>query len=274
MEYEETNLMKNRKDIQMLENENLVLEGTENVETATEETVVQNEAPAKTYTEEEVNQIVGKRLARNNAKIRKEYEKKYGELESVLKAGTGKENVEDMTNTFRDFYQKKGIQMPTAPSYSDRDLEVLASAEAKEIIESGFEEVVEEVDRLTNIGVANMTAREKAVFKTLAEYRRNTERGNDLAKIGVTKDVYQSKDFNDFAAKFSSSTPVTEIYEIYNKMNPRKEVQTMGSMRNNTAADNTVKDFYTRDEALKFTKKDFDKNPALFKAVEKSMLKW
>lgn len=258
----------------MLENENLVLDGTENVETTTEETVEQIETPAKTYTEEEVNQIVGKKLARNSAKLRKEYEKKYGELESVLKAGTGKENVEDMTNTFRDFYQKKGITMPTTPSYSDRDLEVLANAEAKEIIDSGLEEVVEEVDRLTRLGVSNMTAREKAVFKTLAEYRQNAERGNELAKIGVTKEVYESKDFNDFAAKFSSSTPVTEIYEIYNKMNPKKEVQTMGSMRNNTTVENTVKDFYTRDEALKFTKKDFDKNPALFKAVEKSMLKW
>jgi hypothetical protein len=48
----------------------------------------------------------------------------------------------------------------------------------------------------------------------------------------------------------------------------------MGSMTNKTSEDGTVKDFYTRDEALQFTKKDFDKNPALFKAVEKSMLKW
>ena len=48
----------------------------------------------------------------------------------------------------------------------------------------------------------------------------------------------------------------------------------MGSMKNSTSDDGTVKDFYTRDEALKFTKKDFDRNPALFKAVEQSMLKW
>jgi hypothetical protein len=47
----------------------------------------------------------------------------------------------------------------------------------------------------------------------------------------------------------------------------------MGSMKNTTKED-TVKEFYTRDEALKFTKEDFDKNPALFKAVENSMYKW
>ena len=30
----------------------------------------------------------------------------------------------------------------------------------------------------------------------------------------------------------------------------------------------------TREEALKFTVEDFNKNPELFKAVEKSMRKW
>ena len=118
-----------------------------------------------------------------------------------------------------------------------------------------------------------MNAREKEVFRQLAEYHQNASRGQELAKIGVTEDVYTSKEFKDFAAKFSPTTPVTEIYQYYSKMQPRKEVHTMGSMKNNTS-DEGIKDFYTRDEALKFTTKDFDKNPALFKAVEKSMLKW
>ena len=256
-------------------NNDLVTEVTENAEgMAAEETVEQVEKPVKTYTDEEVDQIVGRKLARREAKIRKEYDRKYGQLESVLKAGTGKTDVEEMTSTFRDFYEKKGIQMPTEPTYSARDIEILAGAEADEIIGYGFEDVVEEVDRLADLGIENMSAKEKAVFKRLAEYRQSTEKGRELAKIGVTEDVYNSKEFKDFASKFSSNTPVTEIYEIYNKMQPRKEVQTMGSMKNNTSDNGTIKDFYTRDEALKFTKKDFDKNPALFKAVEQSMLKW
>lgn len=257
----------------MTEHENLALDA-ENVEETTEQ-IEQVEVPVeKKYSQEEVNDIVSKRIARNTAKIRKEYERKYGELESVLRAGTGKEDVAEMTSTFRDFYQSKGVQMPNAPTYSTRDIEVLANAEADEIIRSGFEEVVEEVDRLAAIGTQNMSAREKAVFKTLAEYRQNTEKQQELSKIGVTADVYDSKEFKEFASKFSSNTPVTEIYSIYNKMQPKKEVQTMGSMKNNTQADKGVKDFYTRDEALKFTTKDFDKNPALFKAVQNSMLKW
>ena len=45
-------------------------------------------------------------------------------------------------------------------------------------------------------------------------------------------------------------------------------------MKNTDSSDNGVKDFYTVDEARKFTKEDYDKNPALFAAVERSMTKW
>jgi hypothetical protein len=48
----------------------------------------------------------------------------------------------------------------------------------------------------------------------------------------------------------------------------------MGSMKNNTAVDITVKDFYSADEAKKFTQKDFDNIPGLYEAVVSSMGKW
>ena len=259
-------------------NEILVTEVTENVEPTTEEMGTQVEQLAqpetKTYTEEQLNEIVGKRLARNTAKIRKEYEKKYGNLESVLKAGTGKEDVGEITNTFKQYYESKGIQIPTEPTYNSRDIEVLAKAEANDIIKSGLDDVIEEVDRLADIGLENMTARERAVFKELAEYRKNEEQHRELTKLGVPEEVYNSKEFKDFSSKFGSNTTVKEIYEIYNKMQPKKEVRTAGSMKNATQTDSGVKDFYTRDEALQFTKADFDKNPALYKAVQQSMLRW
>lgn len=256
----------------MNENENLVPEqGAENVENTTEET-------PKTYTEAEFNakldEVLGKKLARREAKIRKEYDRKYGGLEEVLKAGTGKESVEEITDTFTKFYEGKGISLPKKPNYSDKDIEVLARAEAADIINSGYEDVVEEVDRLTELGAENMTAREKAYFKVLAEHRQNTERQNELAKIGVTDDVYNSREFQDFASMFKSNVPIAEIYKQYNKTQPKKDIKPMGSMKNSTTGDSGVKDFYTRDEALKFTKSDFDKNPALYKAVQESMLKW
>ena len=273
--------LKNRKEFQMNENENLELLNSENVEATTEQMTDQVEQiaqPEKVYTEADFNkkldEVLGKKIARREAKIRKEYDRKYGELESVLKAGTGKEDVAEMTDTFKKFYESKGIQFPKEPTYSSRDIEVLAKAEANDIINSGLDDVIEEVDRLADIGLHNMTDREKVVFKELAEYRKSAEQGKELSKLGVTEDIYTSKEFKDFASKFSATTSIKEIYEIYNKMQPRKEIRTAGSMKNATQTDTGVKDFYTRDEALQFTKKDFDKNPALFKAVEQSMLKW
>lgn len=253
-------------------NENLVTEEvTENVEQTTEETQVSE----KTYTQAEVDDIVGKAKYRAKENVRKEYARKYGRLENVLKAGTGKETVEEMTDTFADFYRGKGIDIPTEPTYSTRDVDILAKAEADEIIKSGFDEVVEEADRLNDLGVENMSARDKALFLKLTDHIKSTETSRELSKIGVTEDVYTSDDFKSFASKFEGSkTPITEIYEIYNKTQPRKEHKTMGSIKQTTVDTGAVKDFYSREEAMKFTVEDFNKNPALFKAVEKSMQKW
>ena len=256
----------------MIEQENLVVEEiAENVEPTTEES-------PKTYTEAEFNakldEVLGKKIARKEAKIRKEYERKYGSLEEVLKAGTGKDSVEEMTDTFTKFYESKGIKIPQKPTYSSKDIEILARAEADEIIRSGLDEVVEEVDRLTDLGVANMTAKEKAIFKVLAEHRQSAERSNELSKIGVTEDVYNSAEFKSFASKFNPNIPITDVYDIYRKTQPQKEIRTMGSMKNNSSSDSGVKEFYTVEEAKKFTKADYDKNPALMAAVERSMSKW
>ena len=256
----------------MDENKTFVTEEVaENVEQTTEES-------PKTYTEEEFNakldEVLGKKIARKEAKIRKEYDRKYGGLEEVLKAGTGKDDVGEITDTLTKFYESKGVKINKPSDYSARDIELLAKAEADDIIRGGYDEVVEEVDRLAELGVANMTAREKAVFKVLAEHRQNEERSKELSQIGVTENVYNSAEFKEFSSKFNSNTPIKDIYDIYAKTQPKKEHKTMGSMKNSTSDDGTVKDFYTRDEALKFTKADFDKNPALYKAVEASMLKW
>lgn len=259
----------------MEENTNLVTEVTENVETTTEET-------PKTYTEaefndrvnEKVKEVMGSKLARREAKIRKEYDRKYGELVETLKAGTGKESVEEINDTFRDFYQRKGIEFEEKPKYTEQDLKVLAKADAKDIINGGFEEAVEEADRLNELGVENMTAREKAVFVELTNYIKQTETSRELEKNGISKDVYDSDEFKKHAAMFKEDTPISVIYENYSKLQPKKEIKTMGSMKNNASADNGVKEYYSPEEARRFTRKELDENPALFAAIERSMQKW
>lgn len=247
----------------MNENEILV---TEQVAENTEQTV--EETPIKTYTQEEVDAIVGKAKARAKAKIQKEYDRKYGGLEEVLRAGTGKESVEEMTDTFAKFYESKGINIPKKPNYSAKDIEVLAIADANDIIQSGYDEVVEETDRLAEVGAANMTAREKAMFKVLAEHRQKTERGKELSEIGVTEDVINSNEFKDFAGKFNPNTPIKDIYDIYRKTQPKKEHKTMGSMKQMPTSG--AKDYYTPEEIERLTMADLD-DPKVWDAVRRSM---
>ena len=264
------------------ENNTLVTEEvTENVEQATEELVdgvkaesegqepVQNAEQPKMYTEAELEEIKTtiKLNAKKNAerKIRKDYERKYGRLENVLKAGTGVESVEEMADTFADFYTKKGIQVPSTPQYSQREIQILADAEANDIIESGYDDIVEEVDRLANIGVENMTPQDKLIFSKLAKERTRIESEKELASIGVTK---LDDDFKNFADKLNPSLSLKEKYEMYTQLNPKKKVETIGSMKTGQA--DKVKDYYSEDEIQRLSLDDLD-DPRVWEAVRNSM---
>lgn len=259
----------------MYENENLVTETmqeevaeqevAENLEIPTKET----QQTAKMYSQEEVDAIVGKRKARIEAKLRKEYERKYSGLTDVIEAGTGIKTVEEQTEAFRSHYQSKGIEVKKKnPEYSSRDIETLATADANEIINSGYEDVVDEVDRLAEIGVENMTAREKAMFRVLAEHRKAAEKAKKLAALGVGEDVYNSTEFKEFHKMFASDTPIEKVYETFVKTQPKKQIQTMGSMKQSPV--NTQKDYYTPEEIEKLTDEDL-KNPHVWATVRRSM---
>lgn len=267
----------------MENNENFVTEEvTENTEQTAEENEKnaenQTEKPPKIYTEEEFNakldEVLGKKLARREAKLRREYEKKYAEKEAVQEDEAENDATNKPSDLSSDSYQDADSPLPKESVWSEEELEILAKAKAKEIIGSGFEKVVDEVDRLTSIGIPNMTAREKALFEALANYRQAIEISKKLSNLGISEDICKREDFLKFAIKFNPGTPPLDIYDIYAKTQQKEEPKTMGSMKNNTSDDGTVKDFYTREEALSFTKEDFDKNPALFSAVEQSMQKW
>lgn len=237
----------------------------ENVEQTTEET----SQPVKTFTQEEVDAIVGRNKARLEKKLRKEYDRKYGDLTDVLKAGTGKETVEEQTEAFRNYYESKGLEVKKKPQeYSARDLEALAKADADDIISGGYEDVVDEVDRLAELGVENMTARERATFKHLAEHRMKTEKAQKLAVLGVGEEVYDSPEFVAFQKLFASDTPIEKVYDIFSKAQPKKQHQTMGSMKQSPV--NTHKDYYTPEEIDKLTDEDL-KDPHVWATVRRSM---
>lgn len=284
----------------MEDNKELVTDVTENVEEqATEELVdgakaqetteevvnAVDEATADTktveeklYSESELNQKlnelladkIGKKTAIIKRQLRREYDEKYGELENVLRAGTGESDIKAITDTFTDFYTKKGINIPQRANYNESDLKILANAEADDIINSSFNEVVEETERLADKGLDNMSPREKIVFKKLAEYRQSKERENELASIGAMK-VANDKEFNDFAKQFTSNVPMKTVYEMYTKTRPQPKVEQIGSMK--STVPNTTKDYYTPDEVDRLTPEQL-RNPKVMEAVDNSMKIW
>lgn len=273
------------------ESENLVEDATEKVEEQTTEENVQEESDTEdttnevvdeqdedvvdeveepvveTFTKEQVDEMLAKKIARKEAKIRKEYEKKYGRAETVLKAGLQKDNFEDAVSELEDYYTQEGVKIPETHSYSKRETEILAKAEADEIIDAGYDEIVEEVDRLANIGVDNMSESDKIIFSKLAEERKRIEENKDLASIGLTRESL-TDDFKEFAKNLDPNMSIKKQYEFYEKFKPKKEVRKMGSME--TGATSKVKDHYTAEEISKLTEADLD-NPDVWKAVRKSM---
>ena len=263
------------------DNENVVTEVTENVEEqATEEFVDGAKvSEGKMYTDAEIDKLVNeridqlmpKKLERAKAKLTREFENKYEKTERVLKAGLGVESLDEATNQLEDFYTKKGIKIPEK-SYSESDMKYLADKYADEIIEEGYDEVVKEVDKLAQIG-EGMTPQQKQIFMKLAGVRQEQEDLRELASIGVGKEILEDNDYKEFVSKLNPNLSTKQKYEMYKQFKPSQKFEQIGSMKSDNSKE-AIKDFYTYEESLQFTKADFDKNPKLFEAVEKSMLKW
>lgn len=270
-----------------MENENLVTEEvTENVEQPTEEVVeVQEEGQelvdgqreekqeGKFYTDDELNEMLNDRFKRGRKSAYKEAKRKYGKLESILKQGLEVDSVEEVTNKMEEFYHEQGVELRN-DYYDEDDLRTLAYKDAEDIINAGNDLVEAELQRLADLGVENMSKREKVMFEKLHQNHQYEKDKKELASIGVGMDVLESKEFKEFASKLNPKLPIKEKYEIYEKTQPTPKVEMIGSMASNPSSDNGVKESYTYEEAMKFTREDFDKNPELFKAVENSMKNW
>lgn len=226
--------------------------------------------------QEQFNTMIKSRLDRKDRDYQKELSK-YKNIESVLNKGLGVNSLDEADQRLRSFYKEQGINIPEPqkPGLSDKELEILGSAEADEIIELGLDAAEEEANKLAQKGHENWNTKERATFAKLASTLNYEKQKKELKTIGADVTLLDSKEFKDFAKQFQASTDVKTIYNLYSTSHKSKEknYEKMGSMKNNPN-NNEIKDFYTYEESLKFTKEDFDKNPKLFEAVERSMLKW
>lgn len=262
-----------------MENENDVVESTtsevepttnENVDTQTTE---QNEVVSdkSSFTEEQKAQMTKIIKDRVN-RAKKAEERKYSELINVLSAGLGTNNLDELTKKTKAFYQEQGVEIPSKPSYNQEEERILADAEANHIIDLGYDEIVNETDEMMNRGVVDLSPREKLVYQKLAEKRKQIENEKALESTGVKRETIESSDFKKFTQKFNSDTSLTDIYEIYSKLQPKEDIQPIGSMKS-LSKDDEIKEYYSPEEFDKLTKEQLD-NPKIWDAVMKSRLKW
>lgn len=273
-----------------MENNEEFVDMTENTEEqAVEENVVEEtesiepdkgeEIPVKTYTQEEfdskLDELLAKKIARKEAKLRKEYEDKYSsykEAERVLNVGLGTSNIEEATENLRNYYTEKGITIPDAkPVYDERVERLLAEDDARTIIDAGYEDIVEEVDRLANIGFNNMNQNEKIIFEKLASKRKEIEEERDIESLGVTKEDISKKEVVDYFNKLNPNLSLTEKWDMYLASKPKQEIESIGSLKETKPSE--VKKYYTPEEARRLTEEDLD-NPEIMAAVMDSMTHW
>ena len=262
-----------------MENEELVKE-TENIEETIEETTTEPELESTSegtteeetveepeeemFTKTQLEEIVKKRLGRQENKIRKEYANKYSRLETVVNAGLGTESTDEAVDKLTQFYKAKGIDIPDTPRLDSEDLDTLASHDAEFIIEGGYDDIVDEVNRLASKG-ENMSQRDKLVFTKLANKRKEIEERRELTSIGVTE---LEPEFLEYEGKLNPKLSLKEKYEMYLAQKPKKQNNIMGSMKG--TPEKKVKDYYSREEISKLTEEDLEV-PGVYEAVRRSM---
>jgi hypothetical protein len=244
-------------------------------ETNSEDIEAQIEARANELMEEKIKDRLDRYKKSEKERQYKE-NAKYKQLENVMKAGLGVDNLDDAISKASDFYKEQGINIPEfKQGFSERDEKILAKADAQDIIELGRDEMKAEANRLSNIPLDKMTVRERTIFDTLCEELTNLKDIDELKAKGYKTDILETKEFKDFRNQFNFNTPISTIYEMYNKMNGQavKQPASPGSAKSNTST-NEIKEYYTPEEARQFTEEDFEKNPKLMQRIEESMQKW
>lgn len=232
-----------------------------------------------TLTQDDLDRVVAQEKARLERKYKKDLaknEEKTKKLEKTIRAGLGISDDEDVLAKLEDFYKEQGISIPNFEVTDEHDAEILGKSDADEFIQASDEkEIKERANELAYKQKKNKTtARENAEFYALGSYLKQKMREKELKESGIDSDILKDEKFKQFAKKFNSDIKLSEIFNVWAKMNgekPQKPAST-GSVRS-TRSSKQEKEFYTPDEVDQLTSKDLD-DPTIFARVRKSMTLW
>lgn len=274
-------VIENVDNEEVIDEEIEVGEFSDNSDTSKEEE--EKEQP-KMLTEQEANNLAEKvakereaRAYRKAEREKREELKQYEELANLLRAGTGKNDLNEIKNDFTNFYRNEGIEIPDNRRISEREEKILAKADAEEIIGLGEDEVNRVANEIYNKPLDKRTLREKEIFDILGRHAIQERAKKELIQKGVDEKVLDDNSFKNFASKFNISTPISEIYDVYQRVNNKEVIQKEKPASPGSVRDTQIqkeKDFYTPEEVDALTDADYDKNPKLIDIVKKSMLEW
>lgn len=274
-------VIENVDNEEVIDEEIEVGEFSDNSDTSKEE---EEKEQSKMLTEQEANNLAEKvakereaRAYRKAEREKREELKQYEELANLLRAGTGKNDLNEIKNDFTNFYRNEGIEIPDNRRISEREEKILAKADAEEIIGLGEDEVNRVANEIYNKPLDKRTLREKEIFDILGRHAIQERARKELIQKGVDEKVLDDNSFKNFASKFNISTPISEIYDVYQRLNNKEVIQKEKPASPGSVRDTQVqkeKDFYTPEEVDALTDADYDKNPKLIDIVKKSMLKW
>ena len=96
----------------------------------------------------------------------------------------------------------------------------------------------------------------------------------ELKSKGYKADILQEKEFSDFRNQFNVNTPISTIYEMYNKVYGKtvEQPRSPGSAKSTTTV-KQIKDYYSPEYFDKLTDKELN-DPKIMKIVDESRLQW
>ena len=258
--------------------EGIELTDTAEAEKETVEETKEEQPKGRFMTDEEIDNLVMKKVNRRMAKLEAQKEKElsvYKDTENVLKSALGANSIDEANKKLREYYTAEGVKLPDVykPGLTSREVEVLARADAQDFIDDGYESMLNEANRLAAKEYKNLNERERIVFNTLAERLTQEDNKRNLLKLGATEDILNDKDFIDFKNQFNSKTPIGDIYNLYLKTQDSKtKPVAMGSMKD-TVAQKETKDFYSPTDVKNLSDDDWNK-PGVWERALASMKKW
>lgn len=236
----------------------------------------------KTYTQAELDDIMAKqhseweggfqkKLDKAIARKMREYDEeefKKDQLIETLKEQTQQNTLDDLLDMSEKQY---GVKIQRTRT-NKNDEKVLGKNDAKEILDMQDDEYAEkELNRLANLKRTDREEETYSELKSSIESRKaEAQRKKDIEQNGLDEEIVNSDDFKAFESKFSKSTSISDIYDMYSKIHGIKEDKpfSAGSLKDTKAKQ--TDEFYTLDEYHALTDKDLD-DPKVYEKAMRSM---